>query len=74
MALQQNNISKMPDFLKQAIKKEIEIATEEELKKAQERIEKRKKEIIAGVVLHIQEMIQMETLDRKLILTIKLEK
>ena len=61
----------MPDFLRQAINQEIQRATEHELEEAKKRIDKMKSEIIAGVVLHVQKMIQMESLDQKLIITIK---
>ena len=61
----------LPEFLKRAIEGEIKIATEQELQKAQERIEKRKSEIVAGVVLHVTRMIEMERMGEKLTITIK---
>lgn len=66
-----HNNEELPAFLKKAIEGEIKIATELELDRAKERIEKMKSEIIAGVVLHVTKMIEMQTLENKLIVTIK---
>ena len=52
----------LPKFLKQAIDSEIKKATEIELEEAKKRIDKRKDEIIAGVVLYVHKMIQMENI------------
>lgn len=67
------NITKnLPEFIKSAIEHELKIAIDFELEEAQKRIEKRKSEIVAGVILHIQKMIDIETMGEKLIISIKI--
>lgn len=66
-------INNLPEFIKSAIEHEIKIATECELDEAQKRIEKRKSEIVAGVILHIQKMIDIERMGEKLIISIKIQ-
>lgn len=61
----------MPEFIKQAIDREVKLATEEELENAKKRIEERRSQIIAGVLLYIQREIQVETIGEKLIITIR---
>lgn len=63
----------IPEFLRHCIKKEIELATEEELAKAQARLEKRKAQIIAGVVLNAQKILQVDSMTDKVVITVKLE-
>lgn len=50
----------IPDFIKSAIKNEIEKAIEEELLEAQKRIEKRKIEAVSNVMLSINKYMSME--------------
>jgi TRAP-type C4-dicarboxylate transport system substrate-binding protein len=64
----------LPEFLRECIRKEIELATQEELNNAQKRIEERKSQIVAGVVLNVERMMSMETLQDKMIITVKLDK
>lgn len=73
MAISENSASVTPEFLRSAISREIEIAINEEFEEAKRRIEKRKAEISAGVLLHVQKMIQMETMGQKLIVTVSLD-
>ena len=52
----------VPEFVKRAIENEVEKATQEELTEAQRRIEKRKAEIVASVMLTVQKRMTIETL------------
>lgn len=61
-------------FLKSAIDMEIKRATEEELEEAKKRIDKRKSEIVAGVVLHVQKQIEMQTMGDRLIINVNLDR
>lgn len=58
-------------FIQTAINNEIKKVTEEELEKAKERIDKRKAEIITGVILYVERQIKMETLGNELRITVK---
>jgi hypothetical protein len=60
----------LEQLLKKAIDHEIELACEEELTKAKERIDQRKSEIISGVALRVSQMVEMQSLDRSLIIKI----
>jgi TRAP-type C4-dicarboxylate transport system substrate-binding protein len=66
-----NKYEQLPIFIKAVIDKEIQFATEEELEKAKKRIDERKSQIITGVVLSVQKMMQLETMGDKLIITVK---
>jgi len=66
-------MNNLPEFIKLAIEHEIKIATEIELEEAQKRIEKRKAEIVASVILHIQKMMDIQTVGEKLIISIKIQ-
>jgi len=61
----------LPVFLKQAIDSEIKRITDIELKEAQERIEKQKSQVIAGVILQVEKMLQVQTMGENLVITIK---
>lgn len=63
--------NKMPEFIKNAIDKEIEQATEEEIEKAKIRIDKRKSEIIAGVILFVEKRMKIETRGEELTIIIE---
>lgn len=67
----QENLKELPRFLQRTINAEIERAITEELAEVQKRIDKRKSEIIAGVILHVEKMVQMQTIGEKLIITVK---
>lgn len=67
-------MSLLPQFLKKAIDGEITRATEQEFEEAKNRLEKRKSEIIAGVVLYVTKMVQFETMSDKVIITVREEK
>lgn len=69
----ETNYQQLPEFLKKAIDKEIKLATEEELENAKKRIDERKSQIISGVLLHVQKMIEFQTMKDRLIITIKTE-
>lgn len=62
----------MPDFIKLAIDKEVKIATEEEIEKAKKRIDERKAQIVAGVLLHVQKEMDIQTMNDRIILTVKI--
>lgn len=68
---QPTHYSELPDFIKKAIDREIKLATEEELENAKKRIDERKSQIIAGVLLYVQKQIEFTTLDQKLIIHVK---
>lgn len=73
MKIENNEVVKMIElktFLKSAIDMEIKRATEEELEEAKKRIDKRKSEIVAGVVLHVQKQIEMQTMGDRLIIEV----
>lgn len=63
----------VPEFIKRAITQEVEKATQEELTEAQKRIEKRKSEIVASVILDVNKYMTMETIGEtiKFIIQIK---
>ena len=63
----------MPEFIRQSIEKQIEIAVLEEIEEAKKRIDKRKSEIVTGIVLYVQKEIQIETLGEKLIISVKIQ-
>lgn len=65
--------SKIPDYLRAAIRREIEYVTAEEMEKAKERIDKRKAEIVAGVVLWVEKQMKIETLQNELLIHVRLE-
>lgn len=74
MEVKQTVTSQVPEFIKKAIDREVELATKEELEKAKKRIEERSSQIITGVILHVQQMVQFQTREDNLIITIKLNK
>lgn len=60
MNTQQETI--IPEFIKTAIKNEVDKAVVQELEEAQKRIEKRKIEIVSYVMLSINKYMSMEKL------------
>lgn len=65
-------ISQLPEFIKSAIDKEIKRVTDEELQKASEKIKERSAQIVSGVVLHLEKEMSMQTMENKLIITVRL--
>ena len=61
----------MPEFIKQAIDKEVAKVIEEEIEFAKKRIDERKAHIIAGVILYIQKEINIQTMEDRLIITVR---
>lgn len=64
----------IPEFIQKAINKQIEDAINEELKLVSERIEKRKAEIIAGVILYVQQTLIVDRITNGITITIKDER
>lgn len=61
----------MPKFMRLAIQEGIKKATDEEFEEAKKRIDKRKSEIIAGIILYIEKKIDIQQMKENLIITIK---
>lgn len=74
MAQTSNTYDQLPDFIRKSIDREIETATREELERAKNRIDERKSEIIAGVILHVQRSINFRTTGTELIITVQTPK
>lgn len=64
----------LPEFIRQAIDSAIAKATEEELERAKERIEKRKAEVIAGIILFISKEMKIENMGEYLTITVRTPK
>lgn len=62
----------MPDFIAQVIKELVEKATIEEFAEAQTRIEKRKAEIVATVMLSIHKHMTLEKFGEHITITVKI--
>lgn len=58
-------------YLQQNIDREIERMIDEEMKLLKERVEARKAEIVAGVLLHVQKEISIQTMSQQIVVTIK---
>jgi len=63
----------IPEFIKSAITQEVDKAVAEELTEAQKRIEKRKIEIVAQVMLSMNKYMQMETFQDNYKFTIEIK-
>jgi hypothetical protein len=50
----------IPEFIKSAIKSEVDKAVQQELEEAQKRIEKRKIEVVSYVMLSLSKYMSME--------------
>lgn len=61
-------------FIQGAIVEQIEKAIEEEFEKTKKRIDERKSEIIAGVLLRVQKMYSVERIGETIIFTIREDK
>lgn len=59
------------EFLQQAIEQEIKRVTEEEIEAAKKRIDERKAQVIAGVVLYVQKQVTVERMGEQIIITAK---
>ncbi len=73
MAEAENPNKVIPEFIKRAIEKEIEIVVVEELEKAQKRIEERKSHVVANVMLHIKRAVDIETIGSTIKFSIRIE-
>jgi len=73
MLADQSDNKLLPNFIKRAIDVQIERAMNEEFEKAKKRLDERKSEIIAGVILEVQKTIDMQMSGEKLIITVKNE-
>ena len=64
----------LPEFIKASVSKEVRVFAEKEFEVAKkevlEKIDKYKDEVVAGVVLHIQRQMTMETMGQELRITI----
>ena len=64
----------LPEFIKAAIDKEVKAEAEKQFeiakKQAIEKIDKYKDEVVAGVILHVQRQMTMETFGQELRITI----
>lgn len=63
----------MPEFIKTAIKNEVDKAVVQELEEAQKRIEKRKIEIVSYVMLSLNKYMSMEKLQDTYKFTIEIK-
>lgn len=62
------------EFITQAINDKVKKVAEEEFELAKKRLDERKSEIIAGVVLYVQREMSVEQMGQNLIITIRQEK
>ena len=64
----------LPEFIRVSIDKEVKVEAEKQFeiakKQAIEKIDKYKDEVVAGVILHIQRQMTMETFGQELRITI----
>lgn len=73
MVKSEEDLKMLPKFLKQAIDSKMKEVVDEEMKLMHERIDERKDHIIAGVILHVEKMMNVERFGEELIITIKSE-
>ena len=72
--LQKQRIAdEVPEFIKKSIEYSIEREVELIIENAKKEIEKRRPEIIAGIILKAQKMISFERLETEIILKVKIE-
>lgn len=69
MTTEQLNID-LTAAVQKAINDQIEHYVDEELKALRQRLEQRKAEIISGVILKMSKMVEITSLDNRLIITI----
>lgn len=60
-------------FIKEAIDKQVEKEIQIEIDKAIKRIEERRAEIIAGVLLHVHKIYEVERMGENIRLTVEIE-
>lgn len=66
------NISQvLPEFIKRCIDERVKEATVEEIEQAKIRLEKRKDEIIAGVLLNIHKEMDMQSMGDRLVISVR---
>lgn len=68
------HFNQLPKVIQKAIQEGIERAMIEEFEFAKKRLEARKTEIVAGVILNVQRMMRVETHGVEMIIRIELEK
>jgi hypothetical protein len=68
------DIRLLPNFLKNTIDKEIERVIDEEMLKLKECVEKRKSEIVAGVLLNVWKEVKIESMGNQITFIIKDDK
>ncbi len=73
MAINNDQEKIIPEFIKRAISGEVEKAVQEELTEAQKRIEKRKVEIVAQVMLSVNKYMTMESFQENYKFTIEIK-
>lgn len=66
--------NQLPKIIQQEITRRLDGAVNEEFERAKERIEKRKGEIIAGVMVDLERMVRVETRGQELVISVVLEK
>ena len=71
MPQSKENITALQGFLKQAIETRLKEAADEEFELMKTRLDKRKAEIVTGIVLHVQKMVDVQTIQERVIITIK---
>ena len=62
MNMKNTQLEVIPEFIKTAIKNEVEKVVQEELEEAQKRIEKRKIEVVSYVMLSVNKYMSIEKL------------
>ncbi len=70
---EQKEAETLPHFLKAAIDSELKRAFDEELEKAKQRLEARKPEIVAGVIIWVYKQMNIETVGNSLVITVRLD-
>ncbi len=68
-----NTLTGVPEFIKKSIDKELTRIIDEEIEEAKKRVDRRKSDIIAGILLHVQKQMDMQTMGEKLIFSINLK-
>jgi len=62
----------MPSFIKTAIEKQLEVYVEKEIEEAKKRIDAKRAEIVAGIVLNINRTIGIESSQENVKITVAL--
>lgn len=67
------NEVKLPQFMQEAIRRSIKLAADEEFEAMKQRLDERKAEIVAGVVLNVEKRLHINTRNEETIITIRNE-